>query len=63
MLLSRRDGGVGLVLVWDIVFGPATGLRLCPYRIPWVDKPPKVATRDSKDFVFYQIQTWLRVYS
>ena len=40
MLLSRRNDGVGAVLVWDIVFDPATGLRLCPDRIPWVDVPP-----------------------
>ncbi len=56
-LLSRRNDGVGAVRPKDIVFGSATDLRLCPYGIPWVDEPPFLATRDSEDFVFYQIQT------
>ena len=41
----------------DIVFGPATGLRLCPYGIPWVDIPPYVAMQVPQNVVFYQIQT------
>ena len=40
VIQTRRDDGVGSVLVRDIAFDPATGLRLCPDRIPWVDEPP-----------------------